>query len=78
MHGTYRRKDRVYREDIYYGSGKAFTQTTAEELKTDMEERLSENPLAYRENKLEFKLTDSDIKKISKRKQQSKAKKQNK
>lgn len=64
LHGTYRRKDRVYTEDTFYGKGKAFDEVTAEELKADLEERDSENPLAYRGNKLEFKLTDSEIKTI--------------
>lgn len=62
IHGTYRRKDRLYTEDIYYGQGKALTEATQEELAADIDERLSENPLAYRGNKLEFQLTAEDLK----------------
>ncbi|GJQ72876.1 hypothetical protein Trydic_g1524 [Trypoxylus dichotomus] len=61
LHGTYRRKDRVYTEDIYYGRGKELTNATAEELKADIEERKSENPKAYRENKLVYDLSDKDL-----------------
>lgn len=52
IHGTYRRKDRIYREDIFYGSGKAFDEATPEELINEMEERNSENPSAYRDDDL--------------------------
>lgn len=61
LHGTYRRKDRVYTEDIFYGKGKELTEATAEELKTDIEERKSENPKAYRGDKLVYILTDKDL-----------------
>lgn len=61
LHGTYRRKDRVYREDIFYGQGKALNEVSAEELQADMEERNSENPLAYRENQLVYKLNKTDV-----------------
>ncbi|KAK9718005.1 Fatty acid hydroxylase [Popillia japonica] len=61
LHGTYRRKDRVYTEDIFYGRGKELTEATAEELKTDIEERKSENPKAYRGDKLVYILTDKDL-----------------
>ncbi|VEN52283.1 unnamed protein product [Callosobruchus maculatus] len=61
LHGTYRRKDRVYREDIYYGQGKSLAEVTAKEIKEDLEERRSENPLAYRQNKLEFQLTEQEV-----------------
>lgn len=67
MHGTYRRKDRIYTEDIFYGQGKSVTEVTEEELKADLDERLSENPKAYRENKLEFNLTKSDLDVIKKK-----------
>lgn len=66
LHGTYRRKDRVYTEEIFYGKGKSLTEVTKEELKADLEERLSENPKAYRGNKLEFNLTESDLKVMKK------------
>ncbi|KAJ3666791.1 hypothetical protein Zmor_002222 [Zophobas morio] len=62
LHGTYRRKDRVYTEDIFYGQGKRIDEVSAEELKADLEERESENPLAYRDNKMEFKLSDTELK----------------
>ncbi|XP_065157417.1 methylsterol monooxygenase 1-like [Atheta coriaria] len=62
LHGTYRRKDRIYTEDIYYGRGKAISEVTHEELDADIKERLSENPLAYRSNELDFKLTNNDLK----------------
>jgi lathosterol oxidase len=62
LHGTYRRKDRVYTEDIFYGKGKRIDEVSVEELKADLEERESENPLAYRDNKMEFKLSDSELK----------------
>lgn len=61
LHGTYRRKDRIYKEDIFYGKGKPLSEATAEELKEDMEERQSENPLAYRENELVYKLSDAEL-----------------
>jgi len=47
LHGTYRQKDRVYREDIYYGFGKALGECSASELQEEMEERQSENATAY-------------------------------
>ncbi len=47
IHGTYRQKDRVYREDLFYGVGKKLSEATAEEIQDDMQERLDENPLAY-------------------------------
>ncbi|KAF4532383.1 hypothetical protein B566_EDAN004464 [Ephemera danica] len=63
IHGTYRKKDRLYREDLYYGQGKAITEASAEELAADIRERQSENPRAYRSDKLEFALTEHDLKK---------------
>ncbi|KYB29129.1 putative C-5 sterol desaturase-like Protein [Tribolium castaneum] len=62
LHGTYRRKDRVYTEDIFYGKGKRIDEVSAEELKADLKERESENPLAYRDNKMEFKLSNRELK----------------
>nr|CAD7201735.1 unnamed protein product [Timema douglasi] len=63
IHGTYRRKDRIYTEDIYYGKGKALNEVSENELMNDIKERKSENPLAYRNNNMEFELTEEDIKK---------------
>lgn len=68
MHGTYRRKDRIYTEEIFYGKGKAITEVTEEQLNEDLKERLSENPKAYRENKLEFNLTESELSVLKKNK----------
>ncbi|XP_067010446.2 uncharacterized protein [Anabrus simplex] len=62
LHGTYRQKDRIYTEDTFYGVGKSIADATDSELQADINERLSENPLAYRSNKLEFSLTDSELK----------------
>jgi len=50
LHGTYRRKDRIYREDIFYGSGKPIDEATSGELQEELEERESENPLAHRDD----------------------------
>lgn len=50
MHGTYRRKDRVYGENIFYGKGLALNEVSKEVLLNDIAERNSENPLAYKEN----------------------------
>lgn len=66
LHGTYRRKDRIYTEDTFFGKGKALSEATETELKADIEERLSENPIAYRENKLVYKLTENDLKSAEK------------
>lgn len=49
LHGTYRQKDKVYREDIFYGKGKDLDQCSKQELKQDLLEREGENPLAYRD-----------------------------
>ncbi|XP_055299710.1 lathosterol oxidase-like [Sitodiplosis mosellana] len=62
LHGTYRRKNRVYREDIFYGKGKAFDEVSSEILANDLAERKSENPLAYRGNYNENDLTEDDLK----------------
>ena len=61
IHGTYRQKDRIYNEDTFFGQGKSIKDATEEELKTDLTERVSENPLAYSGNKLHFELTEEDI-----------------
>lgn len=61
LHGTYRLRDRVYTEEIFYGKGKALTEVSSKELAQDIAERNSENPLAYRDNRLIFKLSDKDV-----------------
>lgn len=66
MHGTYRRKDRIYNEDIYYGTGKAVEAASSRELAADIEERELENPLAYREVNMPFKFTQTEKKKLKK------------
>ncbi|XP_018321877.1 delta(7)-sterol 5(6)-desaturase erg31-like [Agrilus planipennis] len=46
IHGTYRRKDMIYNEDNF--DGKPICEATEEELKNELEERMSENPAAHR------------------------------
>lgn len=48
IHGTYRQKNKVYREDIFYGKGKDISSCTQSELIEDLSQRESENVLAYR------------------------------
>jgi len=62
LHGTYRQKDKVYREDIFYGKGKSLDECTKEELTADLNERVSENVLAYRGN-----TCDDQIKEVQKK-----------
>lgn len=62
LHGTARKKDRVYTEDIFYGRGKALSEVSEEVLKNDLAERRSENPQAYRRNVNENELTASELK----------------
>lgn len=50
LHGTYRRKDRVYNENTFYGKGLALDEVSADALRADIAERNSENPLAYKGN----------------------------
>ncbi|KAL3276408.1 hypothetical protein HHI36_011792 [Cryptolaemus montrouzieri] len=64
IHGTCRQKERVYNEEIFYGKGKSLKEVTEEEIEVDMDERNSENPLAYRNDKLEYQLDRSEIEKI--------------
>merc|ERR1711976_651622 len=54
IHGTYRQKDRIYREDIFWGKGKDVTEASHEELAADLNEREDENPLAYSDNKNKY------------------------
>ncbi|XP_055600534.1 uncharacterized protein LOC129749552 [Uranotaenia lowii] len=48
-HGTYRKKDRVYSEDIFFGKGKAFEEVSKEALLNDLNNRRTENVKAYRD-----------------------------
>jgi len=50
LHGTYRRKDRIYTEDIFYGTGKKLSEATDAEKEADLKEREDENPIAYQGN----------------------------
>jgi len=54
LHGTVRQKDKIYREDIFWGRGKEISQATQEELNADVSERRDENPLAYDGNKNKY------------------------
>ena len=36
LHGTYRRKDRIYTEDIFYGTGKKLSEATDAEKEADL------------------------------------------
>lgn len=58
LHGTYRRKDRVYDENIFYGKGLALDEVSEEVLLKDIEQRKSENPLAYKSNTNENSLDE--------------------
>lgn len=62
LHGTHRRKDRVYSENIFNGKGKALNEVTPEELAQDLAERKSENPYAYRSNSNENALSEQELK----------------
>lgn len=67
LHATYRRKDRVYTENTFYGRGKALTDASAAEVAQDLLERTLENPKAYRNDTLEFALSKDEIKSIEKK-----------
>merc|ERR1711970_1069959 len=54
IHGTLRQKNKIYREDIFYGQGKDISKATREELAADETERFDENPLAYQNNKNKY------------------------
>lgn len=62
LHGTFRRKDRVYTEEIFYGKGKAFSEVSADVLANDLAERKSENPHLYRSNQNETNISDLELK----------------
>ena len=36
LHGTYRRKDRLYREDTFYGTGKKLSEASDAEREADL------------------------------------------
>lgn len=61
MHGTYRRKDRVYDENIFYGKGLALDEVPADVLLRDIAERNSENPLAYTDNVNVNQLSEAEV-----------------
>lgn len=67
LHGTYRRKDRVYTEEIFYGKGKTFEDVDQDVLQKDLAERKTENPLAYRENVRVYEVEDLDTLKMKQR-----------
>lgn len=69
LHGTYRKKDRVYREEFFYGQGKSLDEVTEGELAQDLAERESENPLAYDNNQYAYELKRSDVKKRTQKSQ---------
>lgn len=55
----------MYREDIFYGKGKKLDEASAGELAEELQERESENPLAFTDNTHEFQLSKDDIQKVS-------------
>ncbi|KAJ1521425.1 hypothetical protein ONE63_003097 [Megalurothrips usitatus] len=67
IHGTYRRKDRLYTEDTYYGVGKALDQASREEVAQDLQERSLENPKAYRNDNMEFAMSAEEVESITKK-----------
>ncbi|XP_062551040.1 lathosterol oxidase-like [Armigeres subalbatus] len=64
LHGTYRQKDRVYSENIFYGRGKKLDEVSREVLQTDIIERNLENPQAYRNNLHRYKLNQKDLNRL--------------
>uniref|UniRef100_A0A1B6DA27 Fatty acid hydroxylase domain-containing protein n=1 Tax=Clastoptera arizonana TaxID=38151 RepID=A0A1B6DA27_9HEMI len=64
IHETYRKTDRIYNEDIYYGHGKPIGEANGTELKAEIEERLTENVKAYRSHNylLDKSILDSKMK----------------
>jgi len=54
IHGTLRQKDKIYREDIFWGKGKDISEATRDEVEADIGERKDENPLAYDSNKNKY------------------------
>ncbi|XP_038109869.1 lathosterol oxidase [Culex quinquefasciatus] len=64
LHGTYRQKDRVYSESIFYGQGKGLDEVSEKVLLSDMIERNLENPQAYRNSFHRYKLDEHDMAKF--------------
>jgi len=54
LHGTVRQKDKIYREDIFWGKGKDVNDATSDEIEADKSQREDENPLAYSNNKNKY------------------------
>jgi len=54
IHGTMRQKNRIYREDTFYGTGKDISEASRDELHEDSLQRRDENPLAYQDNKNKY------------------------
>ncbi|XP_054268752.1 uncharacterized protein LOC128990419 isoform X2 [Macrosteles quadrilineatus] len=48
LHDTYRRRDRIYKEDIFYGRGKPIAEATSKEIEEEVKSRESENINAHR------------------------------
>ena len=56
-HGTYRQKDRIYHEDVYFGRGKAIDEATADEFEQVGErwrQEFSSNERSSNKHKFEF------------------------
>lgn len=68
LHNTYRRKERVYNEDIYFGKGKALGEVSEEILNVDLKERESENPLAYRSDTNENRISKDELSSMKRKK----------
>uniref|UniRef100_A0A8D8UJ81 Lathosterol oxidase n=2 Tax=Cacopsylla melanoneura TaxID=428564 RepID=A0A8D8UJ81_9HEMI len=58
IHGTYRKKDRIYREYLFSGKGKPIHEATKEELVEELEEREAENLNAYRKTGCEKEFSE--------------------
>jgi len=68
LHGTYRKKDRIYNENLFYGQGKSLTEASEAEIAVEVAERESENPLAFNSNEHEFSLKTEHLKEKKKTK----------
>ncbi|XP_055599752.1 uncharacterized protein LOC129748961 [Uranotaenia lowii] len=64
LHGTYRQKNRVYTEDIFYGRGKKIDEVSAEVLESDIVQRNLENPHAYKNSVHRYKLNHEDLSRL--------------
>lgn len=72
IHGTYRRKDRVYDENIFYGKGAALDEVPEDVLLRDIAERNSENPLAYADNVNVNQLSGDELRRTTPKKNKTK------